>query len=247
MLCNFEDQASGLRRLFNSQPASAIELITAGKYPDQLVLHALERLSRNGRRIVFLDEQSRGGHSYGDLRDCIFGNRPLEEVAGEPMPGVTAVGVAGIAHSWLYLDSAQRQALRDRLAELERRAALIAIHSAPEESHARIFNRHVQHRFIVAETSRAGVEGACAELVFNLPNQTVHICVASAKNTDEANAFFQGLQQIALKRWRKTLIWAGELERDGLEAAFQLSTSPAVSSFSSTLMSSASTLRPGAL
>ena len=224
------DQAAGLRRLFRRAPSAVVALFTSGRAPRQLAVRTLMALTEGARRVVAIDEHAPehgsllaafGYPEGGDLLGALEGRMDVTETMREVADGLWVVPAAATVQSVALLGDAHHARLEAGIAELQRRADLLAIHTVGDARHLTPFARAAGRRLLVVEASGVGARGAC-QWVKGLAAAgagALEVAVSGARDRADATALFASLQDFTSRHVGLPLVWRGEIERDGLAEA----------------------------
>jgi flagellar biosynthesis protein FlhG len=224
------DQAAGLRRLFRRTPAGVVALFASGRAPRDLAIQTLTALTEGARRVVAIDEHAPDRGSLlaafgypdgGDLLGALQGQHDVTESMREVADGLWVVPAAATVLAVPLLDEAQHARLEAGIAELQRRADLLAIHTAGDVRNLTPFARAAGRRLLVVEASGVGARGACQWIkgLAAAGAGSLEIAVSGARDRADATALFASLNDFTGRHVGLPLVWRGEVERDPLADA----------------------------
>ena len=224
------DQAAGLRRLFRRTPSAVVALFASGRAPRDLAVQTLVALTEGARRIVAIDEHGPergsllaafGYPEAGDLLGALQGPFEVSDTMREVAEGLWVVPAAAAALAVPLLDDAQHARLESAIAELQRRADLLAIHTTGDARNLTPFARAAGRRLLVVEASGVGARGACQWIkgLAAAGAGSLEIAVSGARDRADATALFASLNDFTTRHVGLPLVWRGEVERDPLADA----------------------------
>ncbi|WP_374242507.1 MinD/ParA family protein [Zoogloea sp.] len=224
------DQAAGLRRLFRRAPSAVVALFASGRAPRELAAQTLTALTEGARRVVVIDEHAPehgsllaafGYPDGGDLLGALQGRIDVTDTMREVADGLWVVPAAATVQTIALLDDAQHARLEGGIAELQRRADLLAIHTVGDARNLTPFARAAGRRLLVVEASGVGARGACQWIkgLAAAGAGSLEVAVSGARDRADATALFASLQDFTSRHVGLPLVWRGELEGDGLAEA----------------------------
>lgn len=224
------DQAAGLRRLFRRTPSPVVALFACGRAPRALAVQTLTALTDGARRVVALDEHAPergsllaafGYPDSGDLLGALQGQADVTDAMREVADGLWVVPAAAAVLAVPLLDDARHARLEVAIAELQRRADLLAIHAAGDVRQLTPFARAAARRLLIVEASGVGARSACQWIkgLAAAGAGSLEIAVSGARDRADATALFASLDDFSARHVGLPLAWRGEVGRDPLADA----------------------------
>ena len=224
------DQAAGLRRLFRRTPSAVVALFASGRAPRELAVQTLAALTEGARRVVAIDEHAPDRGSLlaafgypdgGDLLGALQGRCDVGDAMREVADGLWVVPAAATLLSLPILDDVKRTRLESAIAELQRRADLLAIHASGDASRLMPFARAAGRRLLVVEASGVGARGACQWIkgLAAAGAGSLEVAVSGARDRADATALFASLSDFTSRHVGLPIVWRGEVGRDPLADA----------------------------
>lgn len=221
------DQAAGLRRLFRRTPSAVVALFTSGRVPRDLAVQTLLALTEGARRVVAIDEHAPergsllaafGFPEGGDMLGALQGKHEVADTMREVADGLWIVPAAATVQAVPLLGATHHARLEAGIAELQRRADLLAIHAVGDARHLTPFARAASRRLLVVEASGVGARGACQWIkgLAAAGAGSLEIAVSDARDRADATALFASLNDFTSRHVGLPLVWRGEVERDPL-------------------------------
>lgn len=219
---SYDDQASGLRRLFGREQPRIVTFAAGsiGVGKSILVANLAASLARLGKEVLVLDENTRnnvascfGGLARNDLHQVINREKALAEVLLTVAPGVRVLPAARAVMKLGKLSLQQQQALLETITGMERPADVILVDASLD--HPLGFSPlglAALDTVIVISSSGQSITDAYAlikkvSLVYARRN--FRIMVNKVRAQDEAEAIYCNIAQVAHSRSLARLEYAG--------------------------------------
>jgi flagellar biosynthesis protein FlhG len=221
------DQAAGLRRLFGRERVRIVTFTAAcaGVGRSVVVANLAAALARQGKETLIIDENTdaRVAALFGcvarhDLADVIARRRGLAETLLALAPGVRLLPAARALPLLARLGSAQRDALHNDIAGMERPADVILVDAS--SAHPLGFSPLAlaadETVMVVAPTSSAitGTYSLIKKVSLGLSHRRFRLLVNKARGADEAEAIHANIAHVTKSRGVAHTDYAGNVPLD---------------------------------
>jgi len=210
-LLSVEDQAAGLRRLFDNRPSPLVSFVSGrdGSGRTTLLIRAAASLARSGQRVILVDEHSGASsamaalrsNSAGDLLDVVAGKLSLKRAVRQIEPQLWALRGEKAAIR-LRTDTPGAMDAGDVLVEPLRSAAnFVLIDSRVEnDGHLSLLSARATHMVVVVDAQPDAITlayGVIKRLARERGRDGFHMVVTRSRSEDEAAAIFNNVRRTA--------------------------------------------------
>lgn len=164
-----EDQAEGLRRILSFSRARTVAVVagTRGAGATSCVINLARALSRQGRRVLVVDEnfsrqniaESLGIRARFDLKHVIGGECTLEDALLHGPEDITVLPASRAAHALRRLDSLAEQRAIDCFTELDRTADIVLLDTRNDAHEPSPFANAAQEVIVVVSPGPSSITG----------------------------------------------------------------------------------------
>lgn len=220
-MTSVEDQAAGLRRLFDVRPSQVVAFAASDARCGRtaLVIQTALALAQAGERVLIIDENEGRNCATrrmnvkvpGDMWDSLIGRLPLECLITPAAEKVWLLAAAGIA-TRLHQDT---DVIRDKLNlmidPMRRGAEFILIDSQLAASGGlSMLSSIADHVIVIVGAEQAGITesyGLIKRLSLERGRERFHLVVTRAKTQAVAKKVFDNLRQTARQHLGVSIEW----------------------------------------
>ena len=238
------DQAAGLRRLFRERQTHIIAFTSAHKGVGRSVLVAnlAAMLAKLGKEVVIVDENPQnsvafclGAKTRHDLQQVIDGERMLDEILIEPLPGVRILPAAQAVKQLGQLDRHQQTALLASMSNMARPADLILVDASLDHPLGfSPFGLAAHEAIIVVAANSSSITEAYAlikKVSLGYARKSFRLLVNKGRSAIDADAIYRNMAQVSQGRGLAHLAYAGFVPFDGQLSQAQRLYQPVVDLF----------------
>jgi flagellar biosynthesis protein FlhG len=223
-----QDQAAGLRRLFNPQQLKVVSFAsgTPGVGKTSVVANVAVALARQGREVLVVDENTGaahmgaffGIHPEGDLLQVLNRKRALEQVMFCPLPGVSVLPAGMAARQLGRLSAPQQQAMLEGVNALEKPVDVILVDTSPEHDHGfSPWGLAAGEAVMVVSGSGASITDSYAlikKVSLAFARRHFRILANRVRSPEEGRTIFANLKKVAAQRGIAQLEYGGAVPLD---------------------------------
>jgi flagellar biosynthesis protein FlhG len=221
------DQAEGLRRILSFSHARTIAVVagTRGAGATSSVINLARALSRQGRRVVIVDENGPGGNvaqALGlrvkfDLKHVIEGYSTLDDALLNVGREVSLLPASRAAIALPKLDALHEQRAVQCFAKLDRAADVVLIDARNDADEPSAFVRAAQEVITVVSPGPSSITGGYAAV--KRMNRThgrkaFHVLVNRVTDLETAEVIHRNMSQVATQHLDVTVEFMGAVPHD---------------------------------
>lgn len=221
------DQAEGLRRVFSFSRARTIAVVagTRGAGATSCVVNLARSLSRQGRRVLMVDEnlsapniaQSLGLRVRFDLNHVIEGYCTLNDALIQVPGDVTLLPASRAAQALPRLDALAEKRALECFAELDRSADIVLIDTRNDAKAPSAFANAAQEVIVVVSPGPSSITGGYAamkRMSRTRARERFHVLVNRAQDSENARLIHENMAKVASNNLDVTLELMGTIPQD---------------------------------
>jgi flagellar biosynthesis protein FlhG len=221
------DQAEGLRRILSFSRARTIAVVagTRGAGATSCVVNLARALSRQGRRVLMVDEnfstrniaESLGLRVRYDLKHVISGECTVGEALLQAPGGIVVLPASRAAHALPRLDALAEARAVQCFEELDRAADIVLIDVRNDAHEPSAFANAAQEAIVVVSPGPSSITGGYAavkRMSRTHGRERFRLLVNRIYDTDTAQLVYRNMAEVASKHLDVALEFMGAIPHD---------------------------------
>ena len=227
MISLHEDQAAGLRRLFDNAQPRIITFATGGAKVGKsaLVANLASSIANWNKNVLIIDENAEnntasyfGLEASRDLQDIVDGRHSLDEVILDPVRGVRIMPATTLVQKLDMFDARQQKTLLEAFLNLSSPGDIILVDMSPDYPLGfSPLGLASQDIVIVVSATESAIMDSYAlirKVSLAYSRKHFHVLMNNASSLDEAVGIFSNMAELTYKRGLAHLEYAGFIPHD---------------------------------